>query len=121
MKQPHEMRPGNRYARQAQARRTLGDLIANKSALVAICQGCKHRRRLFPAVLASHRGESFLVVDLAAAPALRRMQAPWHQPGLRVYALSHTETVSTDQGRKSQSRSNRYPKLGMFRASRALS
>jgi hypothetical protein len=53
MKQPHEMRPGNRYARQAQARRTLGDLIANKSALVAICQGCKHRRLLFPAVLAS--------------------------------------------------------------------
>ena len=64
MKQPHEMRPGNRYVRQGQARRTLGDLIASKSALVAICQRCKHRRLLFPAVLASRLGEQFLVVDL---------------------------------------------------------
>ena len=63
MKQPHEMRPGNRYARQAEAR-TLGDLIASKSALVAICQRCKHRRLLFPALLASRLGEQFLVVDL---------------------------------------------------------
>ena len=64
MKQPHEMRPGNRYARQGQARRALGDLIASKSALVAICQRCKHRRLLFPAVLAGRLGEQFLVVDL---------------------------------------------------------
>ncbi|HEY1243977.1 MAG TPA: hypothetical protein VGF29_04005 [Hyphomicrobiaceae bacterium] len=64
MKQPHEMRPGNRYARHAQARRTLGDLIASKSALVAICQPCRHRRLLFPAVLANRLGENILVVDL---------------------------------------------------------
>jgi hypothetical protein len=64
MKQPHEMRPGNRYARQGQARRTLGDLVASKSALVAICQRCKHRRLLFPGVLASRLGENFLVADL---------------------------------------------------------
>ncbi len=57
MMQPHEMRSGNRYAQQAQARRTLGDLIASRSALVAICQRCKHRRLLFPAVLANHLGE----------------------------------------------------------------
>jgi hypothetical protein len=62
MKQPHEMRPGNRYARQAQTR--LGDLIASKCALVAICRRCKHRRLLFPPVLASRLGENFLVVDL---------------------------------------------------------
>ena len=71
MKQPHEMRPGNRYARHAQAQRTLGDLIANKSALVAICQGCKHRRLLFPAVLASHLGESFLPQHLCCAECKR--------------------------------------------------
>jgi hypothetical protein len=64
MKQPHEMRPGNRYAREGPARRTLGDLIASKSALVAICQRCKHRRLLFPAVLANRLGENFPVVDL---------------------------------------------------------
>ena len=58
------MRPRNRYARQAQARRTLGDLIASKSALVAICQGCRHRRLLCPAALVSRLGENFLVVDL---------------------------------------------------------
>jgi hypothetical protein len=64
MKQPHQMYPGNRYARQAQARRTLGDLIASKSALVIICQRCKHWRLLFPPVLANGLGENFLVVDL---------------------------------------------------------
>jgi len=48
------MRPGNRYARQAEVRRALGHLIASKVALVAICQWCKHRRLLFPAALASH-------------------------------------------------------------------
>jgi hypothetical protein len=64
MKQPHEMRPGNRYARQWQARRTLGDLIASKSALVAICQRCKHRRLLYPPVLANRLAENFLVADL---------------------------------------------------------
>ena len=65
MKQPHEMRPDNRYARQVEARRTLGDLIASKSALVAICHSCKHRRLLFAAALASRLGENFLVADLS--------------------------------------------------------
>jgi len=58
------MRPGNRYARQTEARRTLAHLIASKSALVAICQRCKHRRLLFPAGLASQLGVDFKVVDL---------------------------------------------------------
>ena len=64
MKAPHEMRPGNRYAREAEARRTLGTLISRKAALVAICRRCKHRRVLFPASLATRLGEDFKVVDL---------------------------------------------------------
>jgi hypothetical protein len=64
MKAPHEMRPGNRYARESEARKTLADLISRKAALVAICRRCKHRRLLFPASLASHLGESFRVAEL---------------------------------------------------------
>jgi hypothetical protein len=85
MKQPHEMRPGNRYARLDQARRTLGDLIASKSALVAICQPCKHRRLLFPAVLASRLGEQFLVADLP--PHLRCAECNRHGAA-KVYESS---------------------------------
>ena len=66
------MRPGNRYAQQAEARRTLGHLIASKTALVAICQWCKHRRLLFPAVLASHLGDDFKVVDRVTEIAQKR-------------------------------------------------
>jgi hypothetical protein len=58
------MRPGNRYAREAEARRTLGDLIQRKAALVAICRRCKHRRLLFPAALAETLGETCKVGDL---------------------------------------------------------
>jgi DNA-directed RNA polymerase subunit RPC12/RpoP len=64
MKAPQEMRPGNRYARQSEARKTLGDLISRKAALVAICRRCKHRRLLFPANLANRLGENFKVIEL---------------------------------------------------------
>jgi hypothetical protein len=64
MKDPHEMRTGNRYAREAQEKRTLGDLIRRKTALVAICRRCKHRRLLFPAGLAQQLGETFKVMEL---------------------------------------------------------
>ena len=64
MNEPHEMRPGNRYAREAEERRTLGDLVRRKTALVAICRRCKHRRLLFPATLAGQLGETFKVMDL---------------------------------------------------------
>jgi hypothetical protein len=64
MKEPREMRPGNRYAREAEERRTLAQLIARKTALVAICRRCKHRRLLFPASLAAQLGNEFRVVDL---------------------------------------------------------
>jgi len=65
MKAPHEMRPGNRYAREREARNTLADLIGRKAALVAICRRCKHRRLLFAKTLASQLGEDFKVVDLS--------------------------------------------------------
>lgn len=58
------MRPGNRYARQSEERRTLGYLIASKIALVAICQWCKHRQLLLPAALASQLGVDCKVVDV---------------------------------------------------------
>jgi hypothetical protein len=64
MKAPEEMRPGNRYAREAEARKTLSALISRKAALVAICQRCKHRRVLFPRQLANDLGEGFKVADL---------------------------------------------------------
>jgi hypothetical protein len=64
VKEPHELGPGNRYAREAEERRTLGDLINRKTTLVAICRRCKHRRLLFPAALAAQLGESLKVVDL---------------------------------------------------------
>ena len=64
MKPPHEMRPGNRYARASEARKTLADLIGRKAALVAICRRCKHRRLLFPASLANQLGEGFRVAEL---------------------------------------------------------
>jgi hypothetical protein len=64
MKQPDEMRSTNRYAREAEGRRTLRDLVQRKTALVAICRRCKHRRLLFPASLAARLGETFKVADL---------------------------------------------------------
>jgi len=64
MKEAHEMRPGNRYARETEDRRTLGDLIRRETALVAICRRCKHRRLLFPGGLAQQFGETFKVMDL---------------------------------------------------------
>jgi len=64
MKAPEQMRPGNRYAREAEARKTLGALISRKAALIAICQRCKHRRLLFPRQLANHLGLAFKVADL---------------------------------------------------------
>ena len=58
--EPHQLRPGNRYLREAEARKTLGDLIARKTALIAICRRCRHCRLLFPAKL----GEGTKVVDV---------------------------------------------------------
>jgi len=38
MKPPHQMRPGNRYAREDGIGRTLAQLVAAKMALVAVCR-----------------------------------------------------------------------------------
>jgi hypothetical protein len=59
MKQPHEMRLGNRYGRERGLRRTLGELADAKMALVAVCRRCKHRRVLYTASLIAHYGENF--------------------------------------------------------------
>jgi hypothetical protein len=55
MKQPHEMRPGSRYARDAGLRRTLGEFADAKMALIAVCRRCKHRRVLYTANTATAR------------------------------------------------------------------
>jgi hypothetical protein len=126
MKQPHEMRPGNRYARQGQARRTLGDLIASKSALVAICQRCKHRRLLYAPVLASRLGENFLVVNLPqhlrCAECNRHGAAKVYESSAEPHRdSSSSHVVRFSPTRKYQGGSDLHPKLSMFRASRVLS
>lgn len=64
MKAPHEMRPGNRYAREPGSGRTLGELVKAKMALVAVCRRCKHRRTILPANLIARLGVTFPVIDL---------------------------------------------------------
>ena len=64
MKQPHEMRPGNRYARERGEGKTLGELVRAKMALVAICRRCKHRRIIYPANLIPRFGEDYPAIEL---------------------------------------------------------
>jgi hypothetical protein len=47
MKKPHEMRSGNRYARELGPGRTLGQLAEQKMALIAVCRRCQHRKVLY--------------------------------------------------------------------------
>jgi hypothetical protein len=64
MKLPHQMRPGNRYARETGAGRTLGELMQAKMALVAVCRRCKHRRVLYPANLIPRFSETRAAIEL---------------------------------------------------------
>jgi len=64
MKRPHQMRPGNRYARETGSGRTLGDMLRAKMALVAVCRRCKHRRVLYPANLIARFGEDCPAIAL---------------------------------------------------------
>ena len=64
MKLPHQMRPGNRYARETGASRTLGQMVRAKMALVAVCRRCKHRRVIYPANLIPQFGEGFPAIEL---------------------------------------------------------
>jgi len=63
------MRPGNRYVQPANKGRTLRDLAIAKLALVAVCQGCRHRQLLFPLDLAERLGANFTVEQVP--PRLR--------------------------------------------------
>ena len=63
MKKPYELRPGNRYARETGAGRTLGQLL-DEMALVAVCRRCQHRRVLFPANLSPRFGEDCPAIEL---------------------------------------------------------
>jgi hypothetical protein len=64
MKLPHRMRPGNHYARETGASRTLGELVRAKMALVAVCRRCKHRRVLYPANFIPVFGEDYPAIEL---------------------------------------------------------
>ena len=64
MKLPHQMRPGNRYARETGTGRTLGEMVSAKMALVVVCRRCKHRRVLYPANFIARYGEHFPVIEL---------------------------------------------------------
>jgi hypothetical protein len=82
-KQPHEMRPGNRYARETGAGRTLAQLVLAKMALVAICHRCKHRRVLYPANLIFKYGEDCPAIDLGErlrCSKCRYRSANLHEP-----------------------------------------
>jgi hypothetical protein len=64
VKKPHELRPGNRYARATGAGRTLGQLMDSKMALVAVCRRCKHRSVLYPRNLIPRFGEDCPAIEL---------------------------------------------------------
>jgi hypothetical protein len=64
MKASHQMRPGNRYARETGVGHTLGQMVRAKMALVAVCRRCKHRRVLYPATLIARYGEGFPAIEL---------------------------------------------------------
>ena len=77
MKAPHQMRPGNRYAHEGGIGRTLGQLVAAKMALVAVCRRCKHRRVLYPANLIPEFGEDFPAISFGSACAAAAAKVAW--------------------------------------------
>jgi DNA-directed RNA polymerase subunit RPC12/RpoP len=56
------MRPDNRHVRERH--RTLGQLVIEKMALVAICRRCGHRRVLYPANYIARFGEHCFAIEL---------------------------------------------------------
>jgi len=65
MKLPHEMRRGNRYAREAGLGRTLGELASAKMAPVAGCAGAASTAAFFfTANLITRYGENFPALAL---------------------------------------------------------
>jgi hypothetical protein len=84
MRQPHEMRSGNRYAKERGEGRTLGDLARAKMALVAVCPRCKHRRVLYPVSLIEQFGEACPAISLR--PRLRCTGCRRRSPNLHESA-----------------------------------
>jgi hypothetical protein len=64
IKPAHLLRPGNPYAPETGAGRTLGELVQAKMALVAVCRRCKHRRVLYPVNLIPRFGETCPAIEL---------------------------------------------------------
>jgi len=58
------MRAGNRNLGDQDSGRTLGELVAEKMALVAICRRCRHQRVLFPANYIPRFGEDCPAIAL---------------------------------------------------------
>ena len=56
MRRPRELRSPNRYLLDRQAQHSLGDLMQEKAALVAVCRRCKHRRLLLTPNLVERLG-----------------------------------------------------------------
>ena len=44
--------------------KTLGQLMDEKAALVAVCKQCKHRKLLYPAQFAAMLGRHYQAIDL---------------------------------------------------------
>jgi hypothetical protein len=55
---------GNLYPREGGIGRTLGQLIDERMALVAICRRCKHQRVLYPANFIERFGEHCPAIEL---------------------------------------------------------
>ena len=58
------MRSNSHGAPQRGSGRTLGQLIDDKMALVAICRRCKHQRVLYPAVYIERFGDDCPAIAL---------------------------------------------------------
>jgi hypothetical protein len=52
------------FARTRDKGRTLGQLVALKMALVAVCRRCKHRRVLYPAALIERFGADMPAIQV---------------------------------------------------------
>jgi hypothetical protein len=78
----YDLYPRKRYVAETCAGRTLGDLVAAKMALVAVCRRCKHRRVLYPANFITRFGErcpAILLREKLRCTACRGRMANLHE------------------------------------------
>lgn len=64
MRPPRVLQQTDRYQHCRTTQRTLGNLLAEKVALLAVCRRCQHRRLLRTPSLAERLGEDFRVLSL---------------------------------------------------------